>query len=118
MSCNCNCPDANCSCPPDYNIDPLTVECQLGTKCEDAMSSDCVFVDTDMACYGVKSGESLTSVMNKINDRCPLDVNVIANILRIIGSDPTLMSIFCELAEFCASGSSGTVPIIVSITMP
>lgn len=120
MACTCTCPDASCSCPPDYNIDPLTVECQSGTSCEDAILSDCVISTVSMECYGAKTGDTLTTILGKLNDGCPLNPNVIANILRIIGSDPELMVDFCTLVGNC-SGSvpiSGTIPIIVSIIMP
>ena len=74
MSCNtcqnrpCNCPDANCSCPPDYSFNPATLTCQ-GTTCESTLPTSCIFSTSALNCIKTPINTDLQTILTAMDTK-------------------------------------------------
>jgi hypothetical protein len=69
MSCGCNNSYYNlpCCCPQGPTTTTTTTLCPDAIPCEESYQSDCIIYNgPDITCYGIKTGDSVTDILNII----------------------------------------------------
>ena len=110
------------ACTPGSPCNPLVVNTVYPKKCNNGWFAGYP-ISTNLICYngpnlpntGVNTNDNLNLVLEKID--AELDpINLAETLLQVIGTNVSLLTAFCEIANICASYTTTTTTTTIAPT--